>query len=206
MTMIFSIILAAGTVTPATPVAANTWIASKEHPKTTLLVSERGGVGYTIDVSPEGALLRCETEKNTGLDRKICEILMKNARFLPAKDDQGNPVAGVYDGFANFALPGKDRRQDRSRLVVTVEQLPEGVASPAFARIAFLVDSTGGISHCASTVGERRRTMQTVEALGPAACDKAVKDYRATPGRNAAGVAVPSVQTLQVRFEVPQKP
>jgi hypothetical protein len=204
MTGLFSILLAA--VVPVTPVAANTWIVSKEHPKTTLLVSERGGVAYTIDVSPDGALLRCETPEKTGLDRKICEILTKNARFLPAKDDQGNPLFGVYDGFANFALPGKDRRQDRSKLAITVDRLPEGVTSPAYARVAFLVDGAGAISQCASTTGERRRFMQTVESLGPAACDKVMKEYRPAPVRNAAGDPVPSVQTVTVRFETPATP
>jgi hypothetical protein len=203
MTGLLSVVLAATAVAPVTPVAANTWIVSKDHPKTTLLVSERGGVAYTIDVSPDGGLLRCEPLEKTGLDRKICEILMKNARFLPARDDQGNPIFGVYDGFANFALPGKDRRQDRSKLTVAVSQLPEGIASPAFAKVAFLVDGAGRISHCTSTVGERRRFMQTVEALGPAACNKVVNDYRPVPARNGAGEAVLSVQTVMVRFETP---
>lgn len=205
MTGLLSFVLAAAAVTPATPVAANTWIASKDHPKTTLMVSERGGVAYTIDVAPDGTSLRCETPVQTSLDRKVCELLMKNARFLPARDGQGNPTFGVYAGFANFALPGKDRRQDQSKYVVTIDSLPDGVASPAFARVAFFVDSAGGIHDCASIVGERRRFMQTVEALGSAACDKVMKEHHPTPARNLAGEAVSSVQTMTVRFEtVPQ--
>ena len=44
--------------------------------------------------------------------------------------------------------------------------------------------------------------MQTVEALVPAACAAALKDYRPAPARDAAGQAVASVQNVTVRFEV----
>lgn len=207
MSAMMSIILAGTAVAPAMPIEPAGWFSSKEHPKTALRVAERGHMAYTIDVAPDGSAIRCETQETTDLDRKVCELLMKRARFLPAKDDQGRPAFGVYEGVASFLLPGKNsRRPDRSKLAVVIDQLPAGVASPAYARVAFLVDSAGAISQCASTPGERRRFLQTVEALGPAACDKLATDYRPEPARDVAGEPVASVQSVMVRFELRPSP
>lgn len=207
MAGLLSIILAGAAVAPATPVEASRWFTSKEHPKTAMMVAERGHIAYTIVVSPDGTALRCETPGDTDLDRKVCEIVMKRARFLPAKDDQGRPVFAIHEGVASFLMPGKaSRRPDRSRLAVAIDRLPDGVVSPAYARVAFLVDASGATSHCASTAGERRRSMQTVEALGPAACESLAREHKPVPARDAAGTAVASVQTATVRFETRQTP
>lgn len=104
-------------------------------------------------------------------------------------------------------MPGKDgRRGDPSKLAVTVDRLPDGIVGPAYARVAFLVDASGAVQHCTSVPGERRRFLQTVDALGPQACDALARGYRPTLARDAAGVAVTSVQTVMVRFETPAAP
>lgn len=203
MPALMSIMLA---LAPATPIEPNTWFTSKEHSKTALAVANRGSISYAIDVAPDGAAIRCEPQGTTDLDRKVCEIIMKSARFLPATDDQGKPAFAVHEGMSSFLMPGKNSRPDRSKFTVPVDQLPAGVTSPAFARVAFLVDAAGTISSCASTPGERGRFMQTVEALGPAACEKLAKDYRPTPARDATGAAMASVQSVMVRFETPKAP
>lgn len=207
MSTLSFLLLAGAAVTAATPIEANKWFTSQENPKTALQVAERGHVAYAIDVAPDGTAIRCTPQGSTDLERKVCELVMKKARFSAAKDDQGRAAYGLYDGVASFLMPGKNSRwPDRAKLAVTVDALPEGAASPAYARVAFLVDGAGAISQCASMPGERRRFMQTTEALGPAACEHLAKDYRATPARNQAGAAVASVQSLMVRFETRQVP
>jgi hypothetical protein len=206
MTALFFVLAAAAAV-PAAPIEANTWFTSKDNPKTAMQVAQRGHVGYAIDVSPEGIALRCAPSETTDLDRKVCDLVMKSARFVPAKDDQGRPAFGLYEGVASFLMPGKNgRRPDRSKLVVPIAHLPDGVMSPAYARVAFVVDAGGAVSQCATLAGERRRFMQTVEALGPLACENLAKDYRPVIARNAAGEAVASVQSITVRFEAAAAP
>lgn len=203
MSLWLSIVLAGAAVSPATPVEPQTWFNSKDNPKTAMRVAERGHVAYTIDVAGDGTPLRCTPEETTDLDQDVCALVMKRARFLPAKDDQGRPVAGTYEAVASFLMPGKQRpRPDRSKLAVAVDSLPEGVTSPAFARVAFLVDGAGTVSQCTPLAAERRRFMQTVPALGPAACENLTRDYRPSPVTDAAGAAVASVQSATVRFEV----
>lgn len=207
MPALLSLVLAGAVVTPAVPVKPGEWFNSKEHPKTALRVAERGHLAYTIDVAPDGSAIRCTTPTQTDLDSTVCDLLMKSARFTPATDDQGKPAFAVYSGIASFLMPGKNTRPDRAGHVVTVDRLPEGVTGPsAYARVAFLVDTAGAIGHCAAVVGERRRFMQTVDALAPAACEDLAKSYRASIARNGAGEAVPSVQSMFVRFETPQAP
>lgn len=202
MSGLLSIVLAGAAVVPAAPVEPGKWFTSKEHPKTALQVTERGHIAYAIDVAPDGTALRCTARDDTDLDRKVCELVMKRARFLPAKDGEGRAVFAVHEGVASFLMPGKTaRRPDPARLSVAIDRLPDGVASPAYARVAFLVDGGGAISHCASIAGERRRSLQTVEALGPAACEAVARDYRPPLARDGAGAAVASVQSVMVRFE-----
>lgn len=199
MPILLSMLLA---VVPATPVEANTWFTSKAHPKTALEVTQRGQIGYAIDVSPDGKALRCTTKESGDLDRKICDIIMKSARFTPAMDAQGQPAFGLYEGVASFLMPGSKGRPDRSRMAVSVDSLPDGITGPAYARVAYMVDTAGAIRDCTAMAGERRRFMQTVEALGPQACAALAKDYRPTLARDAAGNAVASVQNAMVRFEL----
>lgn len=148
-----------------------------------------------------------ETPEKTDLDRKVCDVVMKRARFQPAKDDEGHPAFGLHEGVANFLLPGKNTgRPERAKLTVSTNELPGGVTSPAYGRVAISVSSSGAISHCATTAGERRRSFQVVEALGPAACENIARDYRPVVARNAAGDPVASVQSVMVRFELRAAP
>jgi hypothetical protein len=207
MSALLSIVLAGAAVVPAAPIAANTWFTSKDNPKTAMEVARRGHVAYRIDVAPDGTAIRCETPETEQLDHKVCELVMKRARFRPATDERGQPAFAVHDGVSSFLMPGGPPRPDRARLTVAVESLPAGVTGPAYARVAFAVDAAGAVSQCAAMASEpRRRFMQNVEALVPAACAAVAKDYRATPARNAAGEAVASVQNLTVRFDARPAP
>lgn len=82
MSALISMFLAGAAVAPATPVEAGKWFTSKDHPKTAMQVADRGRLAYAIDVAPDGTALRCDTPERGDLDRKVCEIVMKNARFL----------------------------------------------------------------------------------------------------------------------------
>lgn len=203
MAALLSIVVAVTAVVAAAPIEPNTWFSSQDHPKTALAVAERGHVAYTIDVAPDGKAIRCQPAGATDLDNKVCELVMKRARFQPARDDRGRPVFGLHAGVASFLMPGNAlRRPDRAKLTVSVDRLPDGVTSPAYARVAYLVDNVGAISQCGSTAGGGGRRFQIIEALGPAACENLARDYRAIVARDAAGQPVASVQTVMVRFEV----
>ena len=204
MTAILLSIVAGAAIIPARPIEANRWFTSKDNPKTAMQVAERGHIDYRIDVAPDGTALRCTTPGESELEHKVCDLILKKARFTPATDADGRAAFGVHDGVSSFLMPGGPRRPDRARLAVTVERLPEGAASPAYASIAFLVDGSGAISQCAAVAsgGGGRRFAQNIPALVPQACEAAAKDHRALPARNAAGQAVASVQSLTVRFEV----
>ena len=202
MAGLLPIILAGAAVVPAAPIMPNAWFNSRDQPKTAMRVAERGAILYTVDVAPDGSAIRCTVPEQDDLSLKVCDLVMKRARFQPATDDQGRPAFGLYEGMSSFLMPGKQRpRPDRSKLVVAVAQLPAGVTSPAYARVGFHVDAAGAISHCAALPGERRRFMQTVDALGPAACESLLRDYHPVAVRDASGAVRASVQSALVRFE-----
>src|SRR6218665_375320 len=129
MAALVSIVMA-GAVVAAVPVEPNTWFSSKDHRKTALAVAERGHITYTIDISPDGKALRCRTPGTEDLDKKVCDLVMKRARFTPAQDAEGRPTFGLHDGVASFLMPGNTSpRPDPAKLVVSVDRLPEGVSA-----------------------------------------------------------------------------
>ncbi len=196
------IALMGASVAPAVPISPNEWFNSKDSPKTALRVAESGPITYTIDVAPDGSPVRCYTVSMADLDQKVCEIVMKRARFQPARDEQGRPAFGVHERVASFLMPGRGRqRPDPAKLVVSGADLPAGVSTPAHASVAFVVDRESAIGNCGPAPAERRRFIQVVDALSPLACERLARDYRPAPARNAAGEAVTSVQSAMVRFE-----
>jgi len=201
MPALLTIVLAGAAVVPAAPIEGNTWFTSQDNPRTAMQVAQRGHVAWRIDVAPDGTAIRCTPGGSTELDGKVCELVMKRARFRPAADDQGRPAFAVHDGVSSFLMPGGPPRPDRAKLSVPVASLPAGVTAPAYARVAFVVDAAGAVSRCGATSPERRRFAQSVEALVPAACDAVARDYRPAPARDAAGAAVASVQSVTVKFE-----
>ena len=71
-----SIVLAGAAVVPATAVEPNTWVNSRDNPKTAMRVAERGHVAYTIDVAADGTPLRCTPDEKSDLDQDVCALVM----------------------------------------------------------------------------------------------------------------------------------
>jgi hypothetical protein len=65
----------------------------------------RGEVGYTLDVDSAGMPIGChltEEFRMNYVNDKLCEVLIKHHNFEPAKDANGAPVEGSYEGRLNF--------------------------------------------------------------------------------------------------------
>ena len=72
-----------------------------DYPIEALKRDEQGTVGYALSIDSRGRPKSCRVVKSSGstrLDVATCKILMKRARFRPARDSQGNPVEDVSTG------------------------------------------------------------------------------------------------------------
>jgi TonB family protein len=64
-------------------------------------VGAQGTVGIRVTVDTTGRVSDCSIAHSSGfktLDAETCEVVQHKARFAPAKDEQGRPVAGVLYG------------------------------------------------------------------------------------------------------------
>lgn len=72
------------------------WFPQDSYPPAALRAQVEGRVGVALTVLPTGRGSTCEvvsTSGNVDLDQATCRLALKNGRFQPARDGQGNAVA-----------------------------------------------------------------------------------------------------------------
>lgn len=100
------------TGTPAAPApSASDWpfrFNDWDYPAVALRGEEQGLVRYRIEIGPDGRVSRCTIRSSSGspaLDDATCRIVTRRARFLPARDSDGNAVPDARDGEVIWRLP-----------------------------------------------------------------------------------------------------
>ena len=140
-------------------------------------------------VDTAGRVGRCTTAVSSGsslVDRVACDRAMRFARFVPARDEDGQPVAAlVRQGFAvNRAMPPPE-----VDFALTVDRAPPG----AVADLRVVADPAGKVLTCAID------RSSGVAALDTLACD-AVFGVVRTVVRDASGVPVRGMSRASVGF------
>lgn len=100
------------TVSKASAVAArgdrNQWISTDDYPPSALRAGEEGVVGIALAVGADGRIQSCAVTASSGhaaLDQATCRLYQRRARFAPARDDAGTPVAGMFKDRVRWRLP-----------------------------------------------------------------------------------------------------
>ncbi|HKY82707.1 MAG TPA: hypothetical protein VJM09_14680 [Sphingobium sp.] len=199
--MLALLALAAALMTPARPLAPESWMRDEDYPMRSLQTAERGYVFVNITTSPTGQPLHCDPIFPSALATAMCKILLDRARFEPARDSQGTPTYGVYQHLVTFRIPGTTapRRPSRAMLDLTVDRLPDGIADPSTVRVHLLVDGNGHSLTCQPIRHEQAQPERVTALLGPTACDQ-LGATTLPIARDEAGKAVESVQNAIVRF------
>ncbi len=87
---------AAGTA----PQPAGRWgVTVDDYPPAAMRSRLQGTTRFEITVDPDGKATGCTIIKSSGhaeLDEQACAVLLRRARFKPARDEAGNPVAGTW--------------------------------------------------------------------------------------------------------------
>ncbi|TMJ18174.1 MAG: energy transducer TonB [Alphaproteobacteria bacterium] len=79
-----------------------------DYPAKAIQAREQGVVTYRIIVSKEGGVRDCIVVESSGselLDRTTCRIVRQRARFLPARDAQGNAIEDQFTSRTRWVLP-----------------------------------------------------------------------------------------------------
>ena len=90
------------------PVPANDpakWVTSNDYPYHTF---HEGIAKAELIVGANGRVSDCNIVESSGhamLDRATCRWLPRRARFIPAKNNKGEPIVGYYSVTAEWKIP-----------------------------------------------------------------------------------------------------
>lgn len=81
------------------------WLRSSDYPADMLAKSQPGIVRFRLSVGADGVPTACHIQRSTnseGFDDAVCKGVMRRARFTPALDKDGQPMASYYVNSARF--------------------------------------------------------------------------------------------------------
>ena len=98
-----------GQATPARPIDPGSWVGRDDYPLDAAKAGAEGTVGFRLRIDAQGRVTSCETVKSAGpaLDSATCGLILRRARFRPARDAAGAAVAGTYSSTITWRLPAE---------------------------------------------------------------------------------------------------
>ena len=104
------------TITPALPdpIIATpfgnpaSWILESDYRSRWIREGLSGTASFTLEIDTRGRVSDCTITRSTGhavLDGATCRLLSRRARFKPARDAQGDKVAGRYSSSVAWEIP-----------------------------------------------------------------------------------------------------
>jgi TonB family protein len=99
MLLIGAAVAAAQEPTPVPVTNPGTWISNADYPPAALRRRAQGFVGFRLSVDTAGVPTGCaisNSSQDRELDQATCDLLLARARFRPARDADGNAVAGSF--------------------------------------------------------------------------------------------------------------
>lgn len=84
------------------------WASPDDYPSASLRNEEQGTTSFRVEIGTDGKVTSCAVTKSSGfpaLDETTCKLVTRRARFKPAKDTSGNPVADSYSNRVRWQIP-----------------------------------------------------------------------------------------------------
>jgi hypothetical protein len=84
------------------------WVTTADYPADMLQKGRRANVFFRLNVGADGKVAACHivaTTEPKEFDDAVCKSIKKRARFKPARDAQGLPIASYYLNQVAFRLP-----------------------------------------------------------------------------------------------------
>jgi TonB family protein len=86
-------------------------VTADDYPADALDLNQQGSVGVLVRVDAKGAVSDCVVTVSSGspaLDAQTCRLVWLRARFTPARDGTGAPVASTYQQRINWRIGDDD--------------------------------------------------------------------------------------------------
>lgn len=186
------------------------WFSPDDMPARVQKAGITRSVVLRIAVRPDGSVRSCEVQSASGdpaLDMHTCSLIVKRAKYAPAKWVDGSAAYGVDRlafVWAVGAPPGPST--EPGDLTLTVKELPKRAKSPTHVHVAVAVDQSGipvGCNEPREPTGRFSILQEHLRQLVPLACGQVMKLHKAQPAQDGAEKTVPSVQLVTVRFRSP---
>ena len=84
------------------------WIVSSDYPLDMLMAGQPALVNFRLNIGTDGIPVSCHIQTTTRpkeFDKAVCKSVMRRARFSPALDAQGQPIATYFQSAVRFQLP-----------------------------------------------------------------------------------------------------
>ena len=153
---------------PSPPILRNRdkVLRPEDYPQRSLAKGEHGIISVLLSVAPDGRADDCEISETSGfatLDKDTCALLRSRARFAPATDRSGVPVAG---SFRMAVAWGVDAQMPTTSATIPVQvaALPTDYKAPV--KTELTLDASGRVQACVVTTSS-----------GSAAADRAACAY-----------------------------
>jgi TonB family protein len=75
------------------------WVKSRDYPSEMVMLGKRAIVHFRLNVDVEGKPTACHIQQSTrpkAFDDAVCKAIMRNAKFEPALDAEGKPIASYW--------------------------------------------------------------------------------------------------------------
>lgn len=160
-------------------------------------------------VRPDGSIQGCVVEAKSGepkLDTYTCELILKRAKFLPAKWSDGTEVYGVIRVPVSWTTTNSiPTDANRLRTVVpdmdfAVNKLPDGAPSLVGLELEVAADEQGRVVTCEARTPFTKSHLREYPNLTALACQKASTELTMVPPIDDAGKPVRSIQNVTVHF------
>jgi hypothetical protein len=163
-------------------------------------------VGTSTTVGPNGRPINCQIDHPTAdpnLDALTCALILRRARFTPARWIDGSAAYGLYRMPVKWTTIVNDRGQSTD-LQIQVNKLPAGSRSPVRIRLIYAADSRGHIVSCTSEpIPGQTRPRQINPQLIQVACSELERSWIPIPVHDASGAPVRSVQNASADITAP---
>jgi len=193
---------------PAPTIRALGWITATDYPADAMARHEQGGTGFILSIDIRGEVTGCTVNASSGsptLDRATCDLLRQRARFAPALDGEGKPVAGTYASRANWQLPllgyapHPPVPRNSYRWITAMDYPAAALKNKDMGVTGFTldVDGEGRVSVC------RVNLSSGSAVLDQTTCNLLKQRARFSPATDAAGKPVAGHYSARIRWEPP---
>lgn len=182
------------------------WITNDDYPAADARQHHEGTVGFTLQIDASGRVTNCNVTASSGypgLDNGACVLLLRRARFEPARDAGGKAMASSYPGKFTWRLgkgaparngvdgsAGSEALPAPGVLDITVAALPATYKQPVKAALRFgedrrvnacTIEESSGNSAIDQVACSQARTLVVASASHRAETANYVITFRVAP-------------------------